>query len=148
MPLQRWPAQVGSQRQLPPQTCVPRLPQLRVASGEHSPWAVHADQSDHAPVSVLQERVCVPQLPHWRALSPTHIWLAHISPHWQSPRQVCMPDRPQGRVESGAQMPSAWHGPHWDHLPLAASQVRERVPQLPQLSEAGPGQAAVEHVPH
>jgi energy-converting hydrogenase Eha subunit F len=66
------PAQTESHWQSPPQVCVPFEPQARVSSGLHSPSSLHACQSDQAPVSPSQLRICVPQLPHARAGGPWH----------------------------------------------------------------------------
>ena len=64
--------------QLPPQTCVPPEPQLRVLFGAHTPGPLQSDHSLQTPLS--QRRVCVPQLPQAREVGPSHVWLKH-APH-------------------------------------------------------------------
>jgi hypothetical protein len=102
---------------------------------------VHADQSDHSPVFVLQVRVRVPQLPHAMALSPSHFWPVHCGLHWQLPPQTCTPPRPQARVSFGMHAPSPLHAPNADHWPVAALQSRLREPHMPQASVGAPEQA-------
>ncbi len=56
--------------QLPPQDCVPPVPQLWLVAGVHTPSPVHADHADHVPVLLSHVRVCVPQLPHGCEVGP------------------------------------------------------------------------------
>jgi hypothetical protein len=70
-----WPVHAAFHWQLPPQVCVPDVPQSRVSFGGHSPSPEHSDQSDHSAVSASQLRVCVPQLPQLRARGPGQIML-------------------------------------------------------------------------
>jgi hypothetical protein len=48
------------------------VPQACVALGWQAPCPVHVDQPDQLPVALSQVRLCVPQLPQARELSPTH----------------------------------------------------------------------------
>ena len=87
-PSQVWPVHAGSQRQLLAQVWVPPVPQSRVVPAAHSPWRRQADHSDHWPVSVLQVRVWVPQLPQVWVASPWQLCPVQAASHWQLPPQV------------------------------------------------------------
>jgi hypothetical protein len=101
------------------------------------------------PVLPSQVRVCVPQLPHAWLGGPEHTWPVQEVAQWQVASQVCVPPEPQARVAVGAQSPSAVHAPHAEYMPVLPSQVRERVPQLPHASVAGPTQGwPVQAAPH
>jgi hypothetical protein len=51
---------------------------------------------------------------------------------------VPVPVAPHARVVSGEHAPSPKHADHSDHSPVFMSQMRVRVPQLPQASAAAP----------
>ena len=59
-----------------------------------------------------------------------------------------MPRAPHVRVLSGVHAPSSMHAPKSDHWPVLASQLRVRVPHLPQASAFAPGQRWFSHAPH
>ena len=107
-PLQLCPVH-APQRQSPPQTCVPPVPHAWLSSELHSPWSVHAPQSDQLPP--VHTRTCVPQLPQLRIAGPSHsgtVGSTHCR-HAQSPPHVCTPSPSQLRVSSGAHSPSPRH---------------------------------------
>jgi hypothetical protein len=93
-PLQTWPLQAESQAQLPPQICAPLAPQLRAASGAHSPSPLHGDQSDQAAVRASQRRVRVPQLPQACKAEPAQAWFSQAAQP-QLPAQDWVPPSPQ-----------------------------------------------------
>jgi hypothetical protein len=125
------PGQAAFHLHVEPHVCVPEAPQARVFPGTQSPSFEQAPQSDHVPVFVSHLRVCAPQLPHARELSPTQRWPVHAESHMQLPAQVCVPVSfaPQRRVESGEHTPSPEHAVQLDHVPEVMSQVRVCVPQ-------------------
>jgi hypothetical protein len=97
------------------------------------------------PVSVLHLRVCVPlpQAPHLMvavrgslSMSPSiasHICPGHAVGQVHAFVQACVPFEPQSRVLPGAQSPTPMQLLHVPQAPVAGSQLRVRVPQLPQL---------------
>jgi hypothetical protein len=134
------PGQAAFHLHVAPHVWVPEAPHVRAAPGTQSPSFEHAPHSDHVPVFVSHLRVCVPQLPHARELSPVQRWPVHAASHMQLPAHVWVPDSlaPQRRVESGEHTPSPEHVDHADHMPAVMSQVRLWVPQYPQACVAGP----------
>jgi hypothetical protein len=77
-PLHTWPLQAPSQAQLPPQIWVPLEPQLRAASGAHTPSPLQADHSDQVAVSGSQMRVREPQLPQICSPGPLQTWSSQL----------------------------------------------------------------------
>lgn len=146
-PVHICPGQAAGHLQVFAQVCMPPAPHMRVAPGEQSPSPEHAVQSDHAPLLVLHVRVRAPHKPHASTAAPMHFWPVHASSHWQLPAHDCVPFPfvPQPRVVSGVHTPSPKHSDHADHSPVFMSQMRVRVPQLPQASAAAPGQVCPVH---
>jgi hypothetical protein len=141
-PAQVWPPQ-APHWQAAVQVWVPPLPQACMAVGAQAPWFMHGPKADQVPL--LHVRDWVPQLPHAWVAEPEQAWLPH-APQWQEPSQVCMPLLPQVCMAPGAQVPSLAQPDQFDQTPL--SQVRDWVPQLPQLWLEGPLQLWPPQVPH
>jgi hypothetical protein len=60
------------------------------------------------------------------------------APHVQLPSQTWIPPFRQLSIEPGAHCPWLVHADHADHMAVLPSQVRVRVPQLPQVWLAAP----------
>ena len=117
------------------QVWLPPVPHICAAPGAQAPWFMQAPQSDQAPL--LHVRLWVPQLPQAWVGAPVQVWFPQ-PPHWQAAVQVCMPPVPHICMAPGAQEPSLAQPDQADQTPL--SQVRDWLPQLPQLCMAGPVQ--------
>jgi hypothetical protein len=141
-PAQVWPPQVPHW-QAAVQVCAPPEPQAWVALGAQAPWFTQAPQFDQAPL--LHVRAWVPQLPQAWVDGPVQVWFPHGS-HWQEAPQDCMPPLPHTCIAPGAQVPSLAQPDQVDQTPL--SQVRDWVPQLPQLWVVGPAQVWPPQIPH
>jgi hypothetical protein len=146
-PVQVCPVQAAPQRHMPPHTRSPPLPHVLIVFGMHSPSPKHALQSEYSPVIMSHVRVCVPHKPHARRAGPSQVCPVHATSQRQLPPHVWSPSRPQGCVESGRHSPSPSHSPQSDHTAVVASHVRERVPQLPHGSLAGPVQTCIVQSP-
>jgi len=124
------------------------MPQPWVALGWQAPWLLQADQADQGPVSVLQVRLRVPQLPHDSLAAPGQLCPVQALDHWQLPPQAWVPPLPQDRVAPDWHAPSPPHADQAIQVPVRSSQVRVWVPQSPQAWVAAPVHCWLAHGLH
>jgi hypothetical protein len=108
---------------------------------------MHTDHAPNVPVFGSHVRICIPQLPHACIVGPLHICPLQL-PHLQVASQVSVPWFAQACVLPCLHTPSAVHAPYALHMPVLVLQVRDCVPQLPQVCVAAPLQVCPEHAPH